>query len=692
MEILSPAGSLESVRAAVISGADAIYIGYGDFNARRNAKNFTEEEFDQAIDLCHLHGIKVFVTMNIVLNDRELVKATEFIKLLASKTISAVIVQDLGVLDLIKKIAPTLPVHASTQLTVHNLSGVIKARDLGFSRVVLSRELSFENIEYICKNSPIEIEIFVHGALCMSYSGQCYMSSIIGSRSGNRGLCAQPCRLAYSYSDELEKSPLLSLKDLSLINHVDKLNKLGVACLKIEGRMKRPEYTAVVTKVYSTVLKENRMPKKEELEILELIFSRSGFTDGYFTNDLSRDMFGVKEKTNSDELVKLHDKISNEFNKMKKSYPIDIDFVAIKDQPISIYATDIEKGEFVSFTGDIPEVAINKPSTYEQIETQISKTGGTIFEINNLNITLDEGLMIRASSINALRRQAIDALSDARLNKKSYEIVDFNPIQKIKNKKKSFKYTVEITKLSQISDTMYKNKPYMLYIPLVEVFENLEKTTELINLGFSLCLKIPRVITDNQDVKTMLDACKKIGIDNILVSNIGFFYEGFNVYGDYALNAYNSNALSVLNDMGVKRQTISFELKFSQIRDISKCVETEILGYGHQPLMIFESCAIKEKHKKCVCTTEQVFLSDRKNENFALMPEFGCRNSLLNSKPLHILDKLSDYKDIGIDVIRMYFSTEDVKTCDLVYNAYINNNNNLLNLDFTRGLYYRGTL
>jgi len=273
IELLAPAGSMESVTAAVQNGADAIYFGYGNYNARRNAKNFSEEEAAAAVSYCHQRGCKVHLTMNTLLTDRELAGAADLAAHASSIGIDAVIVQDLGVMRMLRQHVPDLPIHGSTQMTVHNLDGVKLCADLGASRVVLSRELGRKEIAYICEHSPIEIEVFGHGAMCMCYSGQCYFSSVIGGRSGNRGLCAQPCRLKYGWGNKANEYPL-SLKDMSLAGHLKELNDMGVACLKLEGRMKRPEYVAIVTGVYSRALKEGREPTAEELQQLEQIFSR----------------------------------------------------------------------------------------------------------------------------------------------------------------------------------------------------------------------------------------------------------------------------------------------------------------------------------------------------------------------------------------------------------------------------------
>ena len=295
LELLAPAGSPEAVTAAVQAGADAVYLGFGDFNARRNAKNFTLEELTQAVSYCHVRGVKVYLTLNTLLTDRELPAAAETAAQAAQAGVDAVLIQDLGVLRMLRQAAPRLAVHGSTQLTVHSLEGVRRCAELGMTRVVLSRELSREAIEYICLRSPIEIEVFAHGALCMCYSGQCFFSSVIGGRSGNRGLCAQPCRLAYGWGRKADGHPL-SLKDMSLAGHLQELRKLGVKCVKLEGRMKRPEYVSIVTGIYARAIREDREPTAEELRQLEAAFSRQGFTDGYYLDQKGPEMFGVRQE------------------------------------------------------------------------------------------------------------------------------------------------------------------------------------------------------------------------------------------------------------------------------------------------------------------------------------------------------------------------------------------------------------
>ena len=294
MELLAPAGSPESLTAAVQAGADAVYLGYGPLNARRNAKNFTREELAQAVAYCHLRGTKVYLTLNTLLSDRELPLAAETAAFASDIGVDAILVQDLGVARLLRDTVPDVDLHASTQMTVHNLDGVKACADLGMTRVVLSRELSKSAIEDLCAKSPVELEIFVHGALCMCYSGQCFLSAVLGGRSGNRGLCAQPCRLAFRWPGEKGTSHPLSLKDMSLAGELRDLRDMGVACLKIEGRMKRAEYVSVVTGIYAAALRENREPTGEELRRLEAAFSRQGFTQGYYNDQKGPAMFGTR--------------------------------------------------------------------------------------------------------------------------------------------------------------------------------------------------------------------------------------------------------------------------------------------------------------------------------------------------------------------------------------------------------------
>ena len=411
LELLAPAGSMEAVAAAVQNGADAVYLGYGDFNARRNAKNFSREEFAAAVSYCHVRGAKVYLTLNTLLTDRELPQAADFALEASSLGADAVLVQDMGVLRMVRQVAPDLPIHASTQMTVHNLDGVKMVADLGMTRAVLSRELSRDQIEYICQHSPIEIEVFAHGALCMCYSGQCFLSSVIGGRSGNRGLCAQPCRLKYGWEGKADSYPL-SLKDLSLAGYLRQLRKMGVTCVKLEGRMKRPEYVAVVTGIFSRAIHEDREPTAEEVNQLQAAFSRQGFTQGYYLDQQGPHMFGVREETK--EPRELFAAARNTYQS-GEAQRVPITFYAMlrPGEPAHVGVKDPE-GRVSTVEGPVPEEARTRPLTTDAVEKQLARTGGTPYRAERMRVLVEDGLSLPLSTLNALRREALDGLTKQR--------------------------------------------------------------------------------------------------------------------------------------------------------------------------------------------------------------------------------------------------------------------------------------
>ena len=406
MEILSPAGSPEALRAAVCAGANAVYLGFGQFNARRGARNFSRDEFASAVSYCHLRGVKVYLTLNTLCSDREMGDAVDCAVQASKLGVDAALVQDLGLVRALRQAAPDLPLHASTQMTVHSLDGVKLCADLGMTRVVLGRELSRDQIAYICQHSPIEIEVFGHGALCMCWSGQCFFSSVIGGRSGNRGMCAQPCRLNYGWGSKADEYPL-SLKDLSLAGHLKALQHMGVACLKLEGRMKRPEYVAIVTGIYARALREDREPTAEEMDILARTFSRQGFTDGYFMNQKGPAMFGTRQEEKEPRELYAQARSTYENGVENRKEPVRMYALIQRGQPAQAAAEDRE-GRVVQVEGPVPEEAKNVPLTREKVEGQLARTGGTPFQCEKATARVEEGLSLPLSALNDLRRRALE--------------------------------------------------------------------------------------------------------------------------------------------------------------------------------------------------------------------------------------------------------------------------------------------
>ena len=691
LELLSPAGSMESVEAAVQNGADAVYFGYGAFNARRNAKNFTPEQAAQAVSYCHLRGVKVHLTLNTLLTDRELPLAAQLAAQASDMGVDALIVQDLGVVRMLKQAAPDLPLHASTQMSVHSLDGVKRCADLGFQRVVLSRELSRDQIEYICARSPVEIETFAHGALCMCYSGQCYFSAVIGERSGNRGLCAQPCRLKYGWGNKADGYPL-SLKDASMVEHLRELKKMGVACLKLEGRMKRPEYVAVVTRIYANAIKENREPTRQELEELELAFSRQGFTDGYYMDRKGPQMFGVREEMPEPKELFARARATYENGENRKE-PVQFFAKICAGQPARAAVQDRE-GHLVTVEGPEPESAVNVPLTREKVAGQLSRTGGTPYACEKAVVRIDEGLSLPLSALNAMRRQALEELSRQRVALPERRTGPFRPGVRYESRRQPPVFTLSLRRAEQLSDQLLALSPALIYLPVEELSAHPELLERTRAAGVPVGAALPRICWDREwpQVKEALADLKKRGVDQALCPTWDGVERalqlGLRARGDFGLNTFNSQALKQLRQMGLESATLSFELKLAQIRDLSKAIDTEFIAYGRLPLMITENCIVYNHSGQHTCAGVNQ-LVDRKGERFPVVKAFGCRNEILNAKKIFLADKAADWQRLGLWAARLQFTTENAAECVQVLSRYLGQGLYQPN-DYTRGLYYRG--
>ncbi len=691
IELLSPAGSPEGVIAAVQNGADAVYMGMGAFNARRGAKNFTDEEFVKAVRYCHVRGCKVYVTLNTLVNDREMRDAVAAAKLASDAGADALIVQDLGMSYAIRCALPDIPLHASTQMSLHNLAGVEAAAEMGITRAVLARELSFEQIRFITKNASIETEVFVHGALCFCHSGQCYMSALIGRRSGNRGLCAQPCRLQYSLGGRMDDHPL-SLKDNCLVDQIRRLEEAGVASLKIEGRMKRPEYTGIVTGVYAKAIREQRNPDKEEMELLEKTFSRQGFTQGYFIGD-KLDMFGVRSEPDKDA-----DKI---FATARKQYaggemrrvPVHFYTVLEKGEHIKAIAFD-DDGHKAIATGPVPERAKRQGLTEQYLIEQMFKTGGTPYNCIENKAKAEPGLYLPASEINELRRKLIAQLSAEREKAPERRTlrIPAPPVNVPAISDPARIYQVRTAE--QLTPELAELKPDYIYFPAMELAENFAPLRPFIDNGARPVAVMPRVITDDQsrEVYAALEKLFDYGVNEALTGNLGHVFiarqAGMKVRGDFGLNAFNSYTLRVLQDAGFISATASFELRLAQIKAMAKPVDTELIIYGRLPLMVSDQCIIRQSAGRCNCQTPGQ-LSDRMGSVFPVVKEFGCRNVIYNAHKLYLADKRDDLYALGLWGLRMLFTTESPRECVEVAKGYLGLTDYKPNV-LTRGLYYRG--
>lgn len=698
MELLSPAGGWEAMVAAVQNGAAAVYMGFGGLNARRSARNFTDEEFREAVAYCHLRGVKVYLTLNTLVTDRELPAAAEALKKASDMGVDAILIQDWGIWRLAREIAPDVPLHASTQMSLHTLGGACRAAELGLERVVLARELSRRDIHTITRGCPAEIEVFGHGALCMCYSGQCEMSAVIGGRSGNRGACAQPCRLPYGVNEKAAGGHPLSLKDANLADYVQELEQMGVACLKLEGRMKRPEYVAVITGIYRHLLDEKRGPSREESRQLEAAFSRSGFTDGYYKGRTGPEMFGTRPE-NAPEPKELFARAKAGYSREdSRRVPVDMVCTLRAREPVSLTAS--AGGHVVRAEGPTPEEARNRALTAEELQSRLEKTGGTVFRPRETRVELEEGLMLPASAVNALRRQALEGLEAALAQPPVRRTGTPSPLPQAQPGPDAPVLTCSIMRPEQLTEPLAQCET--VYVP-AELLEKLDlnRWAEMTHI----CAVLPRIFrTEDQAALRALLQRHRQQLSAVAIGNLGHLpiaeSLGLPLWGDLGLNLFNSESLLFWKELGLEAAAVSMELRWQQLRDLRKVLPCEAVVYGRLPLMIMENCVIRnelgcrdagrdytDRSPACRCGQENV-LVDRTGAQFPLVGQWGHRCEIENSKVLFLADK-PEWRQLGLTRARLRFTTESPEECVRVLRAYQGRSDYRPD-QLTRGLFYRG--
>lgn len=667
-ELLAPAGGEAALMAAVQSGADAVYLGADRFSARSGADNFTLKSLGGWIDYCHLRGVSVHLAANTLVKERERADFIHYVSEAYKMGIDAVIIQDLGMAERIKELMPEITLHASTQMTTTTAEGVKALQQRGFSRVVLARELTKAEIENIRKNTDAELEVFVHGALCFSYSGQCLMSSIIGQRSGNRGMCAQPCRLGYELQKNgkyLDEGYLLSPKDLSLIDHIKELGDIGIDSFKIEGRLKGAGYVATAVGVYRKALDGETVTDADKKALLDT-FNRSGFSKGWYGG--GKNMMSGKSPSNvatgdiAPEYAKFTDKNAN-----YRKIGIDI-FAELKvGQPFTVTVID-DDGNTETAVGDIvAEKANNAPLTDERISAQLNKLGTSVYFAKSLSVLTDGVAIVPIGEINSVRRKALEGLDRQRTDIPKREIYEYNP-EKNRNS---------------------YSKPY-----IVAVCRNKEQADAASDAGVNRIVAPYEVVakmTDSTQKVAMLPALGAKSIDgDVMVMNNAQIYtnNGNNIYGGFRLNITNSETVKAYENMS--SVTLSPELNLKDIREISGKIPLEVIAYGQLPLMLMRKCPAGATGK---CDGKGGNkLSDRRGEVFPIVCGEGCTSEILNSKPIYMADKMDELKESGIDGIQLWFYDEDAETVKAVIAEYKGEKEAMLPEDFTRGHFYRGFL
>lgn len=692
-ELLSPAGSPQALAAAISAGADAVYLGLGTLNARRHAKGFTQEEFAAAVDRCRTLGVRVYLTLNTLVSDRELPQALKTARLACRLGVDAVLVQDWGLFDLLRACLPDLPLHASTQMSLFTSGAAAEAARAGCRRIVLGRECSRADTAAIAAACPAEIEVFVHGALCMSYSGQCTFSALVGGCSGNRGGCRQPCRLPYGYDAPAGSAYPLSLKDLSLADALDEASDAGVQCLKIEGRMKRPEYVAAVTGIYARLLREGRRPTAQERQTLEAAFSRSGFTAGLWKGQRGPALLGTRQVPSG---------AAAPFDRLdlpgRPPAAAELTCVLQRDRPTRLTARD-GAGHTVTVTGPAPQAARTRALTAEEVRQRLMKTGGTPFSCRACAVTVEEGLYLSAAALNTLRRQALEALAALRRTPPVRRELPEPPPPEHRAVTAPPELTATVLTLPQ-AQALAPLGLSRLALPL----EVLARCAALPPFSGQWCAVVPRAWRDGDEalLKKWLLHARHLGVSAALAGNLGHLPllrpTGLSILGDYGLNVFNSRTLAHFAALGLESACLSFELRSSQIRDLRKPLPTELMVYGRLPLMLTESCLTQNEvgctldasgpavPQRAPCRGRHV-LQDRTAARFPLLPAFGHRTEIENAVPLYLADQ-AWWRSCGASYARLRFTDEPPQECVRILRAYRDGASP--QGDFTRGLYRRG--
>ena len=687
IEILAPVGNEEMLRAAVFSGADAVYLGFSGFNARTSANNFDADTLKDAVCFCHARGVAVHVALNTTVYGGELPALEAAIRAVAASGADAVICQDLAVATLIGRIAPQLPRHGSTQMSVHSLQGALELKELGFTRVVLARELSLPEVEHITKHCGIETECFVHGALCMCVSGQCYMSAFLGGRSGNRGSCAGPCRLPFEANALPEGKPgrlhHLSLKDNSVIDKLDKLQALGVASAKIEGRLRTPEYVAAAV----SACLAGREGRAYDRDLLKNAFSRSGFTSGYLDGKIDGTMFGVRSEADAEQTKKTLPMLRELYRRERSRVPVKMK-LEIEEGGEKLTVMDADGNKAFAYADAEPQPARTDPT--ESLHRSLAKTGGTPFAASAEDITveMDGGpWFVPGSAVNELRREALDALLKKREVLRPWPTTDEHvPALPLRTLPSRRTLRARFENWEQVPERALDGIEYLI-LPIAQA-DRVPREWRAKTL-----LELPRVMFGRleEDTARRIAATQDAGFAGYEVSNIAHLRlcRGLPMSGSFGLNITNQLAAQFYADNGLGSMLILPEVKDGDISTIApthdgRPVPTGVLVYGHMPLMVTRACPLQNIHD-CAHCDKTGLLTDRKAKKFPVRCGLGVR-TIYNPVPIYMGDKPGA---LTVDYGVAYFTLESREEAAAILDSI--RQHAPFEGEFTRGLYFKGT-
>lgn len=700
-ELLAPAGSLEILKGVIESGADAVYVGGSMFGARAYANNFTEEELLEAIDFAHLRGVKVYLTVNTLIKNSEFSKLYDYLLPYYKRGLDAVIVQDIGVVKAIHEYFPSMEIHTSTQMTVTGADGVRFLSQFGVTRVVMAREVSLAEMKRIHEETGMELEAFVHGALCYSYSGQCLFSSILGGRSGNRGRCAQPCRLPYTVEGKKDEY-ILSLKDMCGIKALDKLHEAGVYSLKIEGRMKQLEYACGVVKYYRSYIDSKKPVNDADYDRIKAIGNRCGFTDRYYFDHNGSDMVTyVKPNFVSKAVEPLPE---------KRKLSIEGELVLREGEPGSL---TVKRGD-VAYQASIEPVsaALKAPLEKKAAIDRINKTGDTEFEFSHIDAQIGENVFVPNGALNKLRRDAILGLSDKLLEKyyrDDARYADMSslcelPEHVVKRDAAHGDEAVNAKDYTTICSCMTRKQletlmGYDCFDVFYLDFDMYDRNTLiqqfaddvkcLTKQNKKVYLMLPTILrADSSDYfVSIAKELDKVSFEGFVVKNYEELYlaeklfTGKKVILDHNMYTFNDVSKSAFFEHGVSGDTVPLELNSREIMHRNN-IGSQMIVYGYYPLMTTANCVHKNT-KGCDKKQKLIYLKDRYNKSFAVCNNCKeCYNTIYNSLPTMLTKNISKLKEAGIRSFRYSFTIETPKQIKAVMDDKV--------AEYTNGHYKRG--
>ncbi len=674
-EILAPAGGGEQLLAAVRCGANAVYMGGLRFNARRNAANFDEDGLRQAVSYCHARNVKVYVTVNTVITDDEYADLEAEAALIAASGADAVIIQDMAVLKLFSNRYPSIQRFASTQTAVHNVDGARFLQDTGYDSIVLARELTLAEMEHICSAVSVKTEAFVHGAHCMSVSGACYLSAMLGGRSGNRGLCAQPCRLDWSSGDA---SYALSLKDMSLIPRIREMAQAGVGSFKIEGRMKRPEYVAAATRACKLALEG----KPYDAEQLRAVFSRSGFTDGYLADRRDASMFGYRTKEDAAESGGVLSSLAALYRNETPLVPVDLAFTMRAGETALIVGDGQNE---ITVRGPAPETAINRPLDETLARKNLEKTGGTPFFVRGFQADIAEGYTLPAAALNALRRQALDELLEIRGRVLPHTRQPYEPAEPVRYRA-AREQPALWSRFYEAAQITQPDAFERIILPIGQI-----DAQTISRFGEKLTAELPTLLfpEDEAALGAHLAALQTAGLGSVWANNIYAVTLGkrlgLGLHGGFALNIMNTQSLLFFEEAGLTSAAVSFELAMGKIKSLGGGIPRGIVSYGRLPLMHLRNCPVRA-FTSCAACGGRGSLTDRKGILFPVECSEKRSATLLNSVPLDLAGRTLS----GLDFQILYFTRESAHEAGDVIRRYLSGEKT--DAPHTGGLYYRELL